>query len=435
MGSIWQSDTERPRFPTLKGDTEADVLIIGGGMAGILTGYMLKRAGMASVIAEAGRILGGVTQNTTAKVTLHHGAIFDKMLRRFGAERAGLYVKANREAVEAYRRLATSIDCDFQDTVSYVYSRTDRAKIEREVLALQQLGCPAVFTDKLSLPFPVAGAVSVREQAMFHPLKFAYALAKELTIYENTEVLALTKEGALTANGKIKAKKIIVATHFPFLNKHGLYFLKMYQHRSYVLALRNVEIPDGILVDESETGLSFRGYKELLLLGGGGHRTGKRGGGYEELYRFAKEHYRDAEVVCRYATQDCMTLDDIPYIGEYAARAKNLYVATGFHKWGMTSSMVAAQMLTDLLQGKKNAYAEVFSPSRSMLRKQLFINAGESVLGLLTPTRPRCSHLGCALHYNKQEHTWDCACHGSRYTEEGQLLNNPARRDIKKRRR
>ena len=232
-----------------------------------------------------------------------------------------------------------------------------------------------------------------------------------------------------TNRGKITAKTFIVATHFPFLNKHGSYFIKLYQHRSYVIALENAPVLDGMYVDESDTGLSFRTYDGKLLLGGGGHRTGKKGGGWNELRDFARRHFPDAREVAHWATQDCMTLDDIPYIGRYSKHTPDLYVATGFNKWGMTSSMVAANLLCDLVQGKKNPYTDVFSPSRSILHPQLIANTAESLLGLLTPTVPRCPHLGCALTYNKQEHSWDCPCHGSRFSEKGKLLDNPATGD------
>ena len=126
-----------------------------------------------------------------------------------------------------------------------------------------------------------------------------------------------------------------------------------------------------------------------------------------------------------------MTLDGIPYIGQYSKRTPDFYVATGFNKWGMTSSMVAAKLLTDMILGKKNDYVSVFSPSRSIIRPQLASNAGHAIINLLTPTAPRCPHVGCALKYNKQEHSWDCSCHGSRFDEDGKLLDNPATKDKK----
>lgn len=431
MESIWCEGLKKPKFPSLKGDIKTDVLIIGGGISGILCGYMLKAAGVDYVITEQNTILSGVTQNTTAKITYHHGAIFDKMLKHFGKDTLELYLKANKEALDDYRNICENIDCDFKATDSYVYSLDNQRKIEKEVNALNGIGINAEIVTDLPLPFKIASAVKVKNQAEFNPLKFLYTIAKELNIYENTKVLELLPRCAKTTHGKITAQKIIVATHFPIINKHGGYFLKMYQHRSYVLALKNAQNVNGIYVDEKDTGLSFRNYNNLLLLGGGGHRTGKNGGNYNELRHFANIHYPHSKEITHFATQDCKTLDDIPYIGQYSKNTPNLYVATGFNKWGMTSAMVAAKLLCDLVTEKENRYKEIFTPARTIFRPQLAINGAESIINLLTPTKPRCPHLGCALKYNKAEHSWDCPCHGSRFSKNGKLLNNPATDDKK----
>ncbi len=429
MGSIFKENIERPHFAPLKGDASTDVLIVGGGIAGILAAYRLVRAGISCMLVEAKEILGGVTGNTTAKITIGHGLLYDKMIRRYGEEMARQYLKAQSKAGEEYERLAAEIDCDYEKSDSYVYSLKGRGALEREVRALCRLGVHAELTETPELPQRTAGAVRLKDQAQFHPLKFLYALARDLSIFEHTKVVELAPHKAVTNRGEIAYKKLIVATHFPLLNKHGLYFLKLYQHRSYVIALRGGARMEGMYVDACDRGLSFRRYGDLLLLGGGGHRTGKRGGCWQELEAFAARHYPDAEIVSRWATQDCMTLDGIPYIGAYAGSLPDVFVATGFHKWGMTNAMVASGILFDLVEGRPHPYGAVFSPSRSLLHKQLALNIAESVLGLLTPTVPRCPHLGCALKYNRAEHSWDCPCHGSRFSESGELLDNPATDD------
>jgi len=250
--------------------------------------------------------------------------------------------------------------------------------------------------------------------------------------FENTKIIELKPDMAITKTGKIRAKKIIVATHFPFINKHGSFFLKMYQHRSYVLALKNASDINGMYVDEALKGLSFRKYNDILLLGGGSHRTGCNGGGWAELEIIQKKYFPNSMVIDKWATQDCMTLDSISYIGKYSKSTPDFYVATGFNKWGMTSSMVAAMLLKDMICERRNELSELYSPSRTMLHPQLAINFFESAKNLLTPTAPRCPHLGCALKYNKAEHSWDCPCHGSRFEENGNLIDNPATDDIDK---
>ena len=429
MSSIWDEYERSVRFEPLKESKSADVLIVGGGIAGVLCAYKLKDAGVDCMLVEAKEICGGITKNTTAKITLQHGLIYDKMIKRFGEDKARLYAEAQIRAGGEYARLCQNVDCDFENKDSYVYSLNDRRRIEKEVSALKRLGVKAELSEACELPFTVEGAVRVKEQGQFHPLKFLCAIAKDLPIYEHTKVVELMPYKAITNHGVISYKKLIVATHFPILNKHGLYPLKLYQHRSYVIAIRGARNVDGMYVDESDKGLSFRSYGDLLLLGGGGHRTGKNGGCWQELEDFTRKHYKNAEIVGKWATQDCMTLDGAPYIGQYSKHTPDIFVATGFNKWGMTNAMVAADILCNLVRGKASRYAEVFSPSRKMLRPQLAVNAFESALGLLTPTVPRCPHLGCALKFNRAEHTWDCPCHGSRFAENGQLIDNPATDD------
>lgn len=169
----------------------------------------------------------------------------------------------------------------------------------------------------------------------------------------------------------------------------------------------------------------------VLIIGGGGHRTGKEGGGWRELREFAAEHYPDSRERAFWAAQDCMSLDHVPYIGWYSANTPDMYAASGFNKWGMTGSMLSAILLSDMVCGRKNDFEEVFSPSRSILKPQLFLNGFEATKNLLTPTKPRCPHLGCALKWNAAEHSWDCACHGSRFSEKGEVLDNPANGDLK----
>lgn len=429
MESIWWQTAQHPTFTPLKGSIKTDVLIIGGGLTGVLCAHRLRRQGVNCVVAEATTVGGGITKNTTAKLTLQHGALYDRLIRTFGRHRAQLYLQAQQAALEEYRWLCREIVCDYTTADAYVYSLTDRLKMEKEAAALETLGCSAEFLPRLSLPLPVVGAVRMPEQAQFHPLRFLYALAKGLPIYEHTPIRELVSGGAVTPRGTITADKIIVATHFPFLNKHGAYFLKLYQHRSYVLALKGAPMFEGMYVDENDKGMSFRRYGDLLLLGGGGHRTGKQGGGWQELEDFARRRFPRAQTVYRWATQDCMSLDGVPYIGSYAPGTPELYVATGYNKWGMSNAMVASMVLSDMVCGRENPWAEVFAPDRSIWRPQLAINSGEAMRNLLTLRKPRCPHMGCALHYNPQEHSWDCSCHGSRFTEEGQLIDGPATTD------
>lgn len=427
MESIWQRDVKMPVFPQLQGDIKTDVLMIGGGIAGVLTAYFLKQRGIHCVLAEKNRICQGTTAGTTAKITAQHGLLYHKLLQKEGIEAAQGYLQANQQAVEQYAALCERIDCDYEVKDHFVYSVNDPALLHREMEALLKIGGEAALSEHLPLPFPTAGAVCFSRQAQFHPLKCMAAIAADLPIYEHTFVKELRGSTAVTDTGSISAEAVIVATHFPFLNKHGSYFLKLYQHRSYVIALKQAQDIGGMYRDENSTGLSFRNAAgDVLLLGGGAHRTGKQGGNWAELRYTAKRYYPQAQEVCHWAAQDCMSLDHMPYIGQYSSRTVQLYTASGFNKWGMTGAMVAAYLLCDLVQRKDNPFAALFSPSRSICKPQLLVNGFETAANLLRFSRRRCPHLGCALKWNSTEHSWDCACHGSRLDETGRVLDNPA---------
>ena len=430
MKSIWQK-VSMPQFRSLKGDIKTDVLIIGGGIAGLLTAYFLNEAGVDYILVEKDTIASGVTANTTAKITYGHSFNYHKILSLCGKDTAEGYYLAHKKAVETYFDITKDIDCDFETKDNFVYS-FKKQNIEKELNALGEIGCKCALTNSFNLPFKTAGAIKIENQAQFHPLKFLSQISLNLNIYEHTKVLEMVGNTAITGKGRIKAKRVVVATHFPFINKHGKYFLKLYQYRTYVLALKGAADLKGMYIDENDKGMSFRNYKNLLLLGAGGHRTGKQGGGYEELSKLARLYYPNAKPVTAWATQDCISLDKMCYIGKYSKGSNELYVATGFNKWGMTGAMCSAQIISDMLTGKHNDFENIFNPERNILTPQLMVNGFETITNLLRPTTPRCSHLGCALKWNKQEHSWDCSCHGSRFGRNGELLNGPATDGIDK---
>jgi len=432
MTSVWTETTHPKPRPSLQGDRSTDVLIIGGGLAGILTAHLLSEAGLCPIVVEAKTIGDGVTKHTTAKITAQHGLIYADLIKRFSIDKAKQYYNANTAAIGRYRTLAAHFPCDFEEKTAYIYSINDRQKLERDAEAYHKLGIPGTIEETPALPFSTVGALALKHQAQFHPLKLLHALADGLEVYENTFVRKIDGRAAYTAAGKITARHIVLATHYPLINIPGLYFMKLYQHRSYVAALEGASLIDGIYLDEAKTGLSFRTYGDLLFVGGGSHRTGKRGGGYTALESFLAKTYPTAKIKYRWATQDCMSLDKVPYIGRHRVGAEALYVATGFNKWGMTGSMVAAELLTSLIVHGKSEYEALYNPQRNMLSGQLCINLAAATAGLVSPGSPRCAHMGCKLHRNHAEQTWDCACHGSRFDAKGHVINNPAKKGLRR---
>lgn len=429
MEYLWTKGLTPPHFPALDGDITTNVLIIGGGMAGILCALKLQQAGVEYLLVEGQQIGNGITRGTTAVLTAQHDTLYQDMLKKSGKETALAYLHANLQAVKAFGRLSKHIPCDYEERPSIMYSLRNRDLMEKEALALHQLGFDAQFLTRTPLPFPVAGAVRYDGMAQFHPLKFLYGAAKKLHICENTYVTKLDQTTAYTDHGTIHAKKVIVATHFPFINRHGLYFAKLYQRRSFIIALENAPDLGCTLVDADKDGAYLRNYHDLLLVGGGGHRTGQKGGGFSAVRDFCGQYFPDAREKLFWANQDCVSLDGVPYIGKYSKHMPDVYVASGFNLWGMTTSMAAADILTDMVLECPNPYAPAFAPGRSMLSSQLLANLGVTTLNFLTPVPRRCPHMGCALKWNAAEHSWDCPCHGSRFDEYGRLMDNPAMKD------
>ncbi|HAT4252532.1 FAD-dependent oxidoreductase [Clostridium perfringens] len=476
MKSVWSESCKFRKREALNKDIKTDVLVIGAGIAGILTAYMLKQKGRDVVLIDAAEIASGNTKNTTAKITSQHDLIYSKLITEFGEEKARQYAKANELAIKKYKEIIEDkrIECDFEEKPAYVYSLNEVDVLKEEAKVAKNLGIDAEFVDEANLPFKIKGALKFNNQAQFNPLKFLRGISNELVIYENTRALEIKENLVVTSGGNITANNIVVATHYPIMNAPGYYFMKMHQERSYVLALENTSEIDGMYIDLNKEGYSFRTYNNLLLLGGISHRTGENeeGGSYDELRKVAKKLYPKAKEKYYWSAQDCMTIDGIPYIGRYSSETPNIYVATGFNKWGMTSSMVSAMIISDMILEKENDFSEIFSPRRfdlslsinniandlietakNFIAQKVSIPSSEiehiknghggiieyngEKVGVYKNKEgkeffvsTKCTHLGCQLSWNADELTWDCPCHGSRFDYKGRLIGSPATKDL-----
>ena len=474
MDSIWTKTVRLPSFPTLEGQQQADICIIGGGMAGILTGYLLRQAGADVLLLESNRIGSGQTAGTTAKLTAQHGLKYQQLLHDLEEKTARQYARANLDAVAQLRQLVQEahIDCDFEDCTTFLYSTGPSAALQKEYEACRSLGMDVFLTATTELPFSAA-ALGLRNQARLHPLKLLAALAEGLPIREQSRVLRAEGHTVTTDRGSVTAKTIIFTCHYPFLNIPGYYFARQHQERSYVLALENAAPMKHCYLGVEENGLSFRSWGNYLLLGSGSHRTGENraGGKYDALRQAAKRYWPGSRVVSAWSAQDCIPMDGIPFIGQYAESHPDWLVATGFQKWGMSTSMAAAEILASMALGKPSI-PNPFSPQRFALSasvKQLTDDTLHSIRGLgrrfLEPGRipaddlpaghggvveldgeklgvyrdeagelfavsVKCPHLGCQLEWNPDEKSWDCPCHGSRFDYQGRLLDGPAQTNL-----
>ncbi|MBQ1769062.1 MAG: FAD-dependent oxidoreductase, partial [Oscillospiraceae bacterium] len=419
MKSIWSETCDIPQRKPLCGDTETEIAVIGAGMAGVLIAAALQREGRQVAVFEAKRIASGQTRNTTAKITAQHGLFAERLIKTLGEERAKKYAAANLAAIEAYRKLIAeeNIDCDFSNESAFVYG-DDEILLENEAKAQAALGLATYLVSNPDVPGGAKAAVRADGQAQFHPLKFLKAISEPLTIYENTPVISVDGGELQTARGRVRAEKVVFACHYPFINFPGMYFARMHQERSYVLALENASIPGGMWIGAGDGGYSFRKYGDLVLFGGEGHRTGENSGGgkYEALRKRASGFFQNSRVKTYWSAQDCVTADGVPYIGRYSDSTPNWYVATGFQKWGMTTSMASAMILRDMICGRENPYADAFDPGRFDLKAVAgtFSEGAQAVKGLtrsllnipqaykdesgeVHAVSVKCPHLGCQL--------------------------------------
>jgi len=350
------------------------------------------------------------------------------------------------------------------------------------------LGIKASYLEEIPLPFPIKAAVRFDNQAQFHPLKFLLPLAKEITasgnqIFEQSRIVDI-EDGSnyvlITNQGKkVTAEKIIVASHYPFYNKAGLYFTRLYTEQSYVVAVKAKEsYPGGMYINIEEPKRSIRSQRsddgELILVGGESHKTGQGEDTikhYEALIDYANQTFAVEDIPYRWSTQDCMTMDGLPLTGHFTSNTPNMYIATGYGKWGMTNSMASAMILRDLIVDGKSPWQDVYNPSRKTIAASAKnfvvenINVAEKLIegkiaplpddidvktgegknikidgqrvgvyrdeqGTLHVVDTTCTHMGCELKWNSAEKSWDCPCHGSRFSYKGDIIEGPAVRPL-----
>ncbi len=481
---------------SLDKDLNCDVCIIGGGITGITCAYYLSKHGFNVIILEKDLLAKKASGNTTAKITSQHGLFYEYLNNSFSKKFAKDYLTANEIAMNNIENIIKSenIECDFERQSSYIYtnSESDIDKIKNETAILNSLGFPAEYTTSIPLPVSdIAGAIKFPNQAQFHPRKYLAGICNSILnnkvkIFENTKVYDVKKEKdyylTFTKNNKIKSKYVILASHYPIINVPGFYFLKMYQETSYLIGLETKqELFEGMYLSSNSPSVSFRtakfGNKKLLIVGGSSHKVGAKtdlSNSYKFLEEQAKVLYPDAKLIYKWNTQDCISLDKIPYIGRFSNLLPNMYVTTGFKKWGMTSSNVAANIITDKILGKENPYEYVFSSTRfhpiknnkelgNMVKEVTYslainklkipkdtlnniakddgkiIEVDGKKVGVyrdcndkIHTIEPICSHLGCELSWNNLDKTWDCPCHGSRFDYNGHSLYDPSIKDLKK---
>lgn len=498
--SLWISSCNAKKRDTLNNDIEAQVCIIGAGLTGLTCGYYLSKEGKNVVVLEKNSIGSHTSGNTTGKITSQHGLFYDYLIKSINKDYAQKYLQANEEAIKNIEEIIReeSIECDFEKQNSYVFTQDANKidEIKKEAKALNSLGFNAEFVNKIDLPIEelghVYGAIKFENQAQFNSYKYMLELANCIEqnkgkIYENSKVIDVIKDEneyiVKTQNAKVRAKYVVIASHYPIINFPGFYFMKMYQEVSYLIAIEtNEPLFEGMYINSDNPTISFRtaidNGKRILIIGGMNHKTGKEEiikYNYNELEKIAKKLYPDCKVLYKWNTQDCISLDKIPYIGEFSNLMPNVFVGTGYKKWGMTSSNIAAKIISDKILGRENEYEDIFNSKRlkpfknyaeltnmikevgkSLVIKRLKktdktladllkgqgkiieyedekVGAYKDDNGDIYIVSPYCTHLGCELSWNDLEKTWDCPCHGSKFNYNGKNLYDPAIKDLENR--
>lgn len=493
--SFWTQTTNKTNYPKLEKNITADVCIVGGGIVSAITAYLLADSGLSICILEKDRICTGVTANTTAKITSQHGLFYDYLTNNFNSDFAKKYLESNEDAIQLIKSIVEkeNINCDFEMQDSYVFttSKQEVSKIKAEVETVNKLGLNAEYLTKIPLPIKnILAAIKFPNQAQFHARKYVLALfdiisKKGVKIFENSKVIDIKHNSnnytISTETSSVTSKFLVMATHYPIKNFPGFYFLKMYQSKSYAIAVdTKEELFPGMYISSWDPVISFRtvpynGYR-LLIVVGGDHKTGatdiKIEDKFKNLENYIRNFYPNMEVKYKWSTEDCISLDKVPYIGEFSSLYKNMYIATGFKKWGMTTSHVAGKIISDKILGKESKYADIYTATRlkpiknikefgNILKQSTYslvlnktkpaLNSLDDItngnggiinynnkkigvykdnLGKIFAVKPICKHLGCELSWNNLEKTWDCPCHGSRYDYTGKIITEPTKENL-----
>lgn len=493
--SYWNDTGSTEEFSSLKEDLSADAVVVGGGITGITTAYLLVKEGLKVVLLEAGKLINGTTGHTTAKVTAQHGVIYDELLHHFGTEKTKLYYEANHEALSFIRNQITELDiqCDWTDENAIIYAEAEQylKQIQKEHEAYQKIGIESEFLDRLPFDLAIKGAVSMKSQGQFHPVKYLAVLVSEILkhgglIFEKTPAVDIEtgkQPKVVTKDGhKVSCEHVAIASHFPFFDGAGFYYARMHPERSYAIGVKtDKEFPGGMYLSADSPTRSLRAAahqgEQLIIVGGESHQTGQgmcTSKHYEALKEFSGKLFGSLSIPYRWSAQDLISLDKIPYIGQLTSRHENIFVATGYRKWGMTNGTAAGLLIKDLILKNKNPYTELFTPSRfqadpslktfvsenadvakhliqgkvDMPEKNIHdlgMDEGASVTyngkragaykdnhGKLFVVDTTCTHLGCEVEWNNAERSWDCPCHGSRFSFEGDVLEGPATKPLQK---
>lgn len=450
QNSLWLTNMEKVSFPKLSTSINCDVCIVGGGLTGIYTAYLLAKEGINVALLEAKQSIGiGTTGHSTGKLTPQHGIIFSKLLTTFSEKDVKTYFQANEKAIEnALEKVTVET---YQKVSSFLYSTTEYGKqtISDELKAYEQLQLPGIETTDTELPFTITNGIKLENTYQIHPTNFALQFAKlaqkeGAKIYTNTRItkLVLDEKYLLDDNNhRILFKKLLLCTHYPLESIKGLYTVKLSIDRSYLLACKTSELLQGQYLSVDNPSRTIRtaliDNQPYFIYGGSSHTAGTKTNTqmyYDTLEKELESTFNLSKPTFRWSAQDPDTPDYIPYVGQISPNEPNIFVATGYRKWGLSNSLVAGEILSTAVKGGRHKASDLYSPSRGNFGHTLmralkvvgFVSSNLAGGYLSRMDAPKCTHLGCKTNWNEGDETWDCPCHGSRFDKNGNVIEGPA---------
>ncbi|MGG0658194.1 FAD-dependent oxidoreductase [Rummeliibacillus pycnus] len=447
--SIWLQNKRTNIKPPLEESIQTDVCIIGGGLSGIMTAYHLAKAGKEVVLLEGNSLLHGATGHSTGKLTAQHGPVYQTIIEKFGRESALLYYELNQKAISTALDLVDS--SIIQPATSFLYTQEGQniKKLEDEWAAYKQLHIPGTFGEKGEIPYEMKASVAMLDQAQIHPVLFGQSIMDMATkagakFYENSRVahINLSKPYVELENKQtVYCKDLVICSHYPLEAIIGLQLVKLQVNRSYIIAFKCSEPYSGQYLSIDQPNRSVRtvqiGDDYYTLLVGSSQRAGSSSNTnifYEAIEKEAYGNFAATDIRYKWSAQDPETPDLLPYVGQISSGHPNIWLATGFRKWGISNSLVAGQIVSDGILGRPNSGIELYSPKHTKIGDALLQAlkvGGQTVIDLVggyvtRSSMPRCTHLGCKTRWNEADETWDCSCHGSRFAKDGSVLEGPA---------
>lgn len=450
QNSLWLKDVEKSTLSSLSTSLECDVCIVGGGLTGIYSAYLLAKKGVRVVLLEAKPSFAiGTTSHSTGKLTPQHGIIFSKLLQSFSERNVETYFNVNKSAIESALQIASNDT--YQNADSYLYATTSQGMqtIQEELDAYRKLNIPGIESIETELPFNVTSSLKMENTYQIHPTKFTnyfvkLALKEGASLYVNSRVtkVVIDDHFVLTENDfKVSYKKLLLCTHYPLESFKGLLMTKLSIERSYLLASRTSELLKGQYLSVENPTRTIRtalvSNTPYFIFGGSSHKAGTikdTQSYYKTLETEMKSIFDLPEPTYLWSAQDPDTPDSIPYVGQITENEPDLLIATGYRKWGLSNSLVAGEIISSIITKENHLATELYSPSRGQFGKNLL--RALKVIGFITTnlvggylTRmeaPKCTHLGCKTRWNEGDETWDCPCHGSRFDKEGNIIEGPA---------